>query len=243
MKKTIFTCLTCTLFMFALLSPTLTHAQTYAQDLETKKMILVLLQQVAVLQQQLLALQEKEAIEANSNDGAMLTNENNPIAIFNTNLGDIEIELFADTMPITTSNFADLAKEGFYDETLFHRVIDGFMIQGGDPSTKTNDVARYGTGGPGYTIADERVAGEFLTNTRGTISMANAGPNSSGSQFFINLVDNQNLDFNKAPLSSKHPVFGHVLDGMKIVDDIGMVETNINDLPTQDIVVQSITIK
>ena len=117
------------------------------------------------------------------------------------------------------------------------------MIQGGDPITKTTDINRYGTGGPGYSIADEHVSGKFLTNIRGTIAMANAGANSGGSQFFINLVDNTFLDFDKQPLSSKHPVFGHVISGMKVVDAIGEVETNVRDLPTQDIVVESIKIE
>ncbi len=124
-----------------------------------------------------------------------ITNTMNPVAVLETNKGTIEIELFADTMPITAGNFAKLIGEGFYDGIKFHRVINGFMIQGGDPLTKTEDTSRYGTGGPGYAIADEHIAGELLTNTRGTISMANSGPNSGGSQFFINLIDNTNLDF------------------------------------------------
>lgn len=172
-----------------------------------------------------------------------MTNNDNPVAVFSTNLGIIEFELFENNMPITTGNFEKLASEGFYDGVKFHRVIDGFMIQGGDPITKTEEYLRYGTGGPGYSIADEHVSGEYLTNVRGTISMANSGPNSGGSQFFINLGDNTNLDFDKQPLSSKHPVFGRVLSGMSVVDAIGKTEVNERDLPIDDVVIESIKIE
>jgi peptidylprolyl isomerase len=171
------------------------------------------------------------------------SNDMNPVAVLNTNKGTIEIELYDDTMPITAGNFAKLVEEGFYDGVKFHRVIDGFMIQGGDPLTKTDQVLRYGTGGPGYSIPDEHIEGELLTNVRGTIAMANSGPNSGGSQFFINLVNNQQLDFNRPPLTSKHPVFGRVIAGMEVVDEIGTVETNINNLPLEDIVIESATIR
>ncbi len=127
-----------------------------------------------------------------------ITNTMNPVAVMTTNKGVIEIELFEDTMPITTGNFIKLLEEKFYDGIKFHRIIDNFMIQAGDPNTKGDNVMSYGTGGPGYTIQDEFVEGELLSNTRGTISMANTGqPNSGGSQFFINTVDNTALDFNK----------------------------------------------
>ncbi len=171
-----------------------------------------------------------------------MTNENNPIAKVETNLGTYELELFEDTMPITAGNFIKLAEEGFYDGIKFHRVIDGFMIQGGDPITKTDEFLRYGTGGPGYAIPDEHVAGEYLTNVRGTISMANSGPNSGGSQFFINVADNTNLDFDKQPLSSKHPVFGRVVSGMEVIDAIAQAQTNERDLPVEDIVMEKVTI-
>lgn len=172
-----------------------------------------------------------------------MTNNNNPVAVLETSMGTIEIELFEDTMPITAGNFVKLIGEGYYDGIKFHRVIDGFMIQGGDPITKTDQVLRYGTGGPGYAIPDEHIAGKYLTNVRGTISMANSGPNSGGSQFFINLVDNTNLDFDKPPLTSKHPVFGRVVSGMEVVDAIGQVETNVNNLPLEEIVIQKATIR
>lgn len=172
-----------------------------------------------------------------------MTNKDNPVAVFETNKGTIEIELFEDNMPITAGNFAKLVDEGFYDGIKFHRVIEGFMIQGGDPITKTDEVLRYGTGGPGYSIPDEHISGKYLTNVRGTISMANSGPESGGSQFFINLADNVNLDFDKPPLSSKHPVFGRVLEGMDVVDDIAQVETNISDLPLDSVVIEKATIR
>lgn len=170
-------------------------------------------------------------------------NTMNPTATFVTNQGTFTLELYADQMPITVGNFVKLANEGFYNNTKFHRVIDGFMIQGGDPNSKTANEASYGMGGPGYTIQDEFVDGEGLSNVRGTISMANTGqPNSGGSQFFINLVDNSNLDFNKEPLSSKHPVFGRVIDGMGVVDTIAKVETKAGDIPATPVIIESVTI-
>jgi peptidylprolyl isomerase len=117
------------------------------------------------------------------------------------------------------------------------------MIQGGDPFTKSGEVFKYGTGGPGYTIQDEHIKADLLTNVRGTISMANNGqPNSGGSQFFINTANNTNLDFDKPPLTSKHPVFGRVVAGMDVVDTIGQAETNNLNLPTEDVVIESLTI-
>ena len=181
-----------------------------------------------------------EALEAYDVD---ITNDMNPIAVLQTNKGTIEIELFEDYMPITSGNFKKLIEEGFYDGVKFHRVIEGFMIQGGDPITKTEEVLRYGTGGPGYSIPDEHIKGDLLTNVRGTSSMANSGPDSGGSQFFINLVDNTNLDFDKPPLQSKHPVFGRVIAGMEVVDAIAKVETNPNNLPLEPVVIESATIR
>ncbi len=175
---------------------------------------------------------------------APITNNMNPTAIFNTNQGVIKLELFADQMPITVGNFVALVEDGFYNGTKFHRVIDGFMIQGGDPNSKSDDSSVYGTGGPGYTIEDEFVDGELLTNTRGTIAMANTGqPNSGGSQFFINTVDNTPLDFNKEPLTSRHPVFGRVVEGMDVVDAISKVATGQRDVPVEPVIIESVTIE
>jgi peptidylprolyl isomerase len=148
-----------------------------------------------------------------------MNEENMPhggLVLLKTTHGDITIELDAN-MPITAGNFKKLAEKGFYDGIIFHRVIDGFMIQGGDPTGT-------GSGGPGYMIRDE--FGAKNRNARGTISMANAGPNTGGSQFFINLVDNNYLD-------KMHPVFGKVVAGMDVVDAIGKVQTGRNDRPLQ----------
>jgi peptidylprolyl isomerase len=172
-----------------------------------------------------------------------MINENNPVAEVVTSEGTFTLELYEDSMPITAGNFIKLAEEGYYDGILFHRVIPGFMIQGGDPITKTPDVARYGTGGPGYAIPDEHVAGAHLSNVRGSISMANSGPNSGGSQFFINVANNTPLDFDKEPLSSKHPVFGQIISGMEVVDAISLVQTNERDLPVEPVVIEKVTIK
>ena len=175
----------------------------------------------------------------------VITNTMNRIATMKTNKGDIKIELFEDQMPITTGNFVTLSEKGFYNGIKFHRVIPNFMIQAGDPNTKGTDLGSYGSGGPGYTVQDEFVAGPLLTNVRGTIAMANTGqPNSGGSQFFINTADNTGLDFDKEPLASKHPVFGRVIAGMDVVDDIGSVKTAgaPSDRPLEPVIIESITI-
>lgn len=135
-----------------------------------------------------------------------------------TNMGNITIALDP-AMPITAGNFETLIKKGYYDGVIFHRIIDGFMLQGGDPTGT-------GRGGPGYTIKDEFAKNN--RNERGTISMANAGPNTGGSQFFINLVNNNFLD-------QKHPVFGKVVEGMDVVDKIAKVKTDANDRPIQNV--------
>ncbi len=142
----------------------------------------------------------------------------NKKVLLETSMGNVTIELNSD-MPITTGNFEKLVSSGFYDGTIFHRIIDGFMIQGGDPQGT-------GMGGPGYNIKDEFTS--HNKNNRGTISMANAGPNTGGSQFFINLVDNNFLD-------TKHPAFGKVIEGMDVVDAIAKVSTNANDKPLKDV--------
>jgi len=149
-----------------------------------------------------------------------------------TSKGDMIIELYSD-MPVTAGNFEKLVSEGYYGGIIFHRVIPNFMIQGGDPTGT-------GMGGPGYTIDDEFVAGH--SNVRGTLSMANSGPNSGGSQFFINLVDNTFLDYDKEPLSSKHPVFGEVVEGLDVLDAIGKVSTDAQDRPLEEVKVISATI-
>ena len=142
--------------------------------------------------------------------------------LLETTMGNVKIELF-DDMPVTAGNFRKLVEKGFYNGVIFHRVIPGFMIQGGDPTGT-------GMGGPGYTIKDE--FNKKYSNTRGTLSMANAGPNTGGSQFFINVVDNRYLD-------GKHPVFGKVTEGMDVVDSISNVKRDRNDRPLSQVAIKS----
>jgi len=143
-------------------------------------------------------------------------------AVLETNKGKITIDLFEKEMPVTAGNFRKLVEKGFYNGVIFHRVIPDFMIQGGDPTGT-------GMGGPGYSIKDEFTKNN--RNDRGTLSMANAGPNTGGSQFFINLVNNNYLD-------KKHPVFGKVVSGMEVVDAISKVKTNSQDRPLENIVIE-----
>jgi cyclophilin family peptidyl-prolyl cis-trans isomerase len=157
----------------------------------------------------------------------------NKKAKFETTKGTFTIELFEDKAPLTTGNFIKLVNQGFYNGLIFHRVIPEFMIQGGCPEGT-------GTGGPGYTIKDE--FHKDLSNIRGTIAMANRGPNTGGSQWFINIIDNCYLDFDKKPHTSAHPVFGKVIEGIEIVDAISKVETGHNDKPTRDVIINKITI-
>lgn len=150
-----------------------------------------------------------------------------------TNKGNIKIELFDSRVPNTTANFRKLAESGFYDGVKFHRVIKGFMIQGGDPLTKDDSkMDMWGTGGPGYKFADE--LGPDNHNDIGTIAMANSGPNTNGSQFFINVNPNNFLD-------GKHVVFGKVVSGMDVVTAIESTPTDGNDRPTSPVVIESVS--
>ncbi len=149
-------------------------------------------------------------------------------AVFETTMGTFEVKLATDLAPATSANFIKLAKGGFYDGLTFHRVIDNFMIQGGDPKGD-------GTGGPGYTIKDE-FSSKLLHDGPGVISMANAGPNTGGSQFFITLRDCRWLD-------GKHAVFGHVTKGMEVVFKIGKVATDAGDKPLKPVYINKITIE
>ena len=145
-----------------------------------------------------------------------------------TNYGDIRLEMYDALVPNTVNNFVNLVNQGFYDGVIFHRVIDNFMIQGGDGSP-----------------APPSIIDEFdstLSNVQKTISMANSGPNTGTCQFFINLVDNTYLDFDKAPLTSKHPVFGITISGFNVVQAIGNVQTNFNDVPYVDVVMDSVRV-
>ncbi len=184
---------------------------------------------------------QEKTPEALSNTGEISSQKNikktetkNMKAIVKTNKGDIEITLKEEGTPKTVENFVKLAKEGFYDGTKFHRVIKGFMIQGGDPLSKDDNMMdRWGTGGPGYQFDDEISSDNH--NNKGTIAMANAGPNTNGSQFFINVADNNFLD-------TKHTVFGKVTQGMDIVEAIESTETFPDDKPVEAVIVESIEI-
>jgi peptidyl-prolyl cis-trans isomerase B (cyclophilin B) len=145
-------------------------------------------------------------------------------ATLHTNHGPIAVELFDDDAPKTVENFTKLARDGFYDGVIFHRVIPDFMIQGGDPTGT-------GSGGPGYTFEDE-----FNDNkvVRGALAMANAGPNTNGSQFFIVTTEAASW------LDGKHTVFGRVTEGMDVVDVISALETDARDRPRTDVVIERV---
>ncbi len=174
---------------------------------------------------------------ANKEDQKVADQNNNKKimqATLHTSKGDITIE-FSTSTPKTVENFTKLAKEGFYDGVKFHRVIKGFMSQGGDPLSKDDSKqALWGTGGPGYAFPDEITSNN--KNDKNTISMANAGPNTNGSQFFINAANNNFLD-------TKHTVFGKVIAGMDVADAINKVATDLNDRPLEPVVIKGVTLK
>lgn len=152
----------------------------------------------------------------------------NRTAVFNTTEGEFKLEMFEDKAPQTTANFIKLVESNYYDGLIFHRVIENFMIQGGCPDGN-------GMGGPGYVIPDE-FHPELKHDSAGVLSMANAGPNTGGSQFFITLVPTTWLD-------GKHAVFGKVTEGMDVIQKIGNTETGMNDRPRQDIKITTITVE
>ena len=150
-------------------------------------------------------------------------------AVIQTSMGDLSVEFFSDTAPITVNNFISLSNDGYYDNIIFHRVISGFMIQGGDPSgTGHGEYGKF----PGYTFEDE------LNNQqpyeKGILAMANAGPNTNGSQFFIMHVD--------YPLPYQYTIFGKVTDGLDVIDLIASVQTAEGDKPVEDIVILGVTV-
>jgi cyclophilin family peptidyl-prolyl cis-trans isomerase len=185
-------------------------------------------------------IRENASVEANDADNTSsaapaLDSEYQKImnATMKTSLGEIKIELYGDKTPITAGNFAKLAEAGFYDGVKFHRVISGFMIQGGDPLAKDDAQKElWGTGGPGYKFNDEPFEGQYA---RGTIAMANSGPNTNGSQFFIMHED--------YPLPPQYVIFGKVLEGMETVDVIAALETDARDCPLNPPVIESINIE
>ena len=153
-----------------------------------------------------------------------------------TEKGDIDVELFANDAPKATKNFLDLAKKGYYDDVVFHRVIPGFVIQVGDGQhgkKASLNAGRVGTGGPGYTFEDESVKGDYL---RGSLAMANAGPNTNGSQFFI---CHQDLT---GKLPKNYTLFGQVTKGMDVVDAIVSAPRNSKDLPDDPVAITGITV-
>ena len=162
---------------------------------------------------------------------AMNINESgNYSAVIETSLGSIEIELFTDIAPITVNNFVNLSNDGYYDNVIFHRVIKGFMIQGGDPSgTGHGEMGKY----PGYEFQDE--LNNPMQYEKGIVAMANRGPNTNGSQFFIMHVD--------YPLPYDYTIFGKVSNGIDVVDAIANVQTGDMDKPVDDVVINSVDIK
>ena len=149
-------------------------------------------------------------------------------AHFDTSMGNFTIQLFEEQAPKTVDNFVKLAEKDFYNGVIFHRVIDGFMIQGGDPTGT-------GRGGPGYKFADE-FHPQLRHNSEGMLSMANAGPNTNGSQFFITLAPTPHLD-------NRHAVFGKVVEGMDVVNKIGKTQTGAMDRPVTDVVMKTVKIE
>ena len=150
-------------------------------------------------------------------------------AVIQTSMGDLKVEFFSDTAPVTVNNFVSLSNDGYYDNIIFHRVISGFMIQGGDPSgTGHGEYGKF----PGYTFEDE------LNNQqpyeKGILAMANAGPNTNGSQFFIMHVD--------YPLPYQYTIFGKVTDGLDVIDTIASVQTAEGDKPVEDVVILGVTV-
>ena len=146
---------------------------------------------------------------------------------FTTNKGIFVAQMFEEKAPQTTKNFIELTEKGFYDGIIFHRVIDGFMIQGGDPTGT-------GRGGPGYKIKDEFGEG-LVHDSEGILSMANAGPNTGGSQFFITLAPTPWLN-------GHHAVFGKIIKGMDVVREIGAVATNFQDRPLDPVVMEKVEV-
>lgn len=166
----------------------------------------------------------------------MSTSTEKVLITIKTNQGDIILELYTNKAPNTVANFVKLAQSGFYNGTLFHRVIKGFMIQGGDPLTKSDPTNWnvHGTGGPGYKFADEQ---NDIKLERGVIAMANSGPNTNGSQFFIMTA------LEPMQLAGYYTAFGRVVGGMEVVDKIEATPVNTNDHPMADMIITSVEVR
>ena len=177
-------------------------------------------------------------VEKNMSTSQNTTGDNSALvkkyqsAVLKTSMGDITLKFYGDKTPVTVGNFLKLAESGFYDGVKFHRVIKGFMIQGGDPNSKTTDTSSWGTGGPGYRFDDELTGEE--KSPQGTLAMANAGPNTNGSQFFIVTASPA------APLPPSYTVFGEVVSGLDTALAIEKVKTLPGDRPAEDVVIESI---
>lgn len=176
---------------------------------------------------------EAQKVEPAPNEEVVLENLAGEFsqAVLRTNYGDITLAFYADQSPVTVNNFLNLAKKGFYDGTKFHRVIPDFMIQGGDPNSKDDDWSNDGTGGPGYAFKDEFNSQPLA---RGSLAMANSGPDTNGSQFFVVTAESTPW------LDGKHTNFGYVVSGMDIIDAIEEVETNERDHPIDDVIIENI---
>ena len=174
------------------------------------------------------------AVQPQTNAGANTPASTNMQATLKTKYGDIVVELYQGDAPKTVENFTKLATSGFYDGTRFHRVIKDFMIQGGDPLSKSVDnQSRWGTGGPGDSFDDEINSYKL---GRGSLAMANSGPNTNGSQFFIVTAESTPW------LDGKHTNFGKVVQGMDVVDTIASVPTGERDVPVQEVIIESISV-
>ncbi|KKQ82136.1 MAG: Peptidyl-prolyl cis-trans isomerase [Parcubacteria group bacterium GW2011_GWF2_38_76] len=176
---------------------------------------------------------EEPKVEINTNE-VKIEDKTMYQATMKTNMGDIVLELYKDKAPVTVENFVKLANEGFYNGTKFHRVIKDFMIQGGDPNSKLEDWSTHGMGGPGYQFQDEINDVKLVA---GVLAMANSGPNTNGSQFFIVTAESTPW------LDGRHTAFGRVVGGMDIVNKIEAVKVGANDHPVDDVVVLGVEIK
>lgn len=178
-------------------------------------------------------VQQETQKQVNNLMPADMQYEEEKIVLMKTNFGDIKLKLYTPEALKTVNNFLSLAEKDFYNGIKFHRIIKDFMIQGGDPLTKTENKNQYGTGGPGYTFEDEINDKKLV---RGSLAMANSGPNTNGSQFFIVTAESTPW------LDGKHTNFGEVIEGMEVVDEIEALETDARDYPEKEVIIKSIEI-
>ena len=209
---------------FEQIEETLSKTEQYIED-NQKSLLIIVGSIVAIIAIVVIVASAYFILDQNGiNEGENLSK----VAVIETNMGTMEIELFEAKAPETVKNFVKLIEEGFYDGVIFHRIISGFMIQGGDPTGT-------GMGGPGYKIDDE-FHPDLKHDSKGILSMANAGPNTGGSQFFITLAPTPHLD-------NRHAVFGKLISGEEVLDEIGAVPTGPNDKPINEVKMIKVTIK